>query len=58
MVSRGRQLLASARHRLVVMPGLAPGIHERHSAEMRKAWMGGSSPAMTIKRKQFLISNK
>jgi hypothetical protein len=28
------------------MPGLGPGIHVFHSA--RKAWMAGTSPAMTM----------
>jgi hypothetical protein len=30
----------------IVMPGLVPGIHV-FLAEKRKAWMAGTSPAMT-----------
>ena len=35
-----------------VMPGLVPGIHVFGLAQ-RKAWMAGTSPAMTNKRTQF-----
>jgi hypothetical protein len=30
-----------------VMPGLVPGIHVLEPQRCRKAWMAGSSPAMT-----------
>jgi hypothetical protein len=32
-----------------VMPGLVPGIHVFKTAKPRKAWMAGTSPAMTAK---------
>jgi hypothetical protein len=35
------------REKLYVMPGLVPGIHVFTAA---KAWMAGTSPAMTNKR--------
>jgi hypothetical protein len=31
----------------LVMPGLVPGIHDLTAAPTRKAWMAGTSPAMT-----------
>jgi hypothetical protein len=33
----------------IVMPGLVPGIHVFTSATKEKAWMAGTSPAMTRK---------
>ena len=35
----------------LVMPGLVPGIHVLVSTS-RKAWMAGTSPAMTLRRRQ------
>jgi hypothetical protein len=32
------------------MPGLVPGIHDLAAARIDKAWMAGTSPAMTIER--------
>jgi hypothetical protein len=32
---------------LAVMPGLVPGIHAFGAVEQHKAWMAGTSPAMT-----------
>ena len=37
---------------LSVMPGLVPGIHVLAISES-KAWMAGSSPAMTASEHQF-----
>jgi hypothetical protein len=34
----------------VVMPGLVPGIHAFRDFRWSKAWMAGTSPAMTIRR--------
>jgi hypothetical protein len=31
------------------MPGLVPGIHALHRLSVVKAWMAGTSPAMTMK---------
>jgi hypothetical protein len=32
------------------MPGLVPGIHVFAALKIRKAWMAGTSPAMTASR--------
>jgi hypothetical protein len=41
-------LFLLSRYSTLVMPGLEPGIHALSLAA--KAWMAGSSPAMTIVR--------
>jgi hypothetical protein len=33
---------------MTVMPGLVPGIHAFLIADAAKAWMAGTSPAMTL----------
>jgi hypothetical protein len=35
-----------------VMPGLVPGIHVFNAPQQKKAWMAGTSPAMTKERPQ------
>jgi len=36
------------------MPGLVPGIHVLTEVAARKAWMAGTSPAMTKERERLL----
>jgi hypothetical protein len=37
-----------------VMPGLVPGIHVLNGAA-RKAWMAGTSPAMTLEQLERVL---
>jgi hypothetical protein len=42
---------------LLAMPGLVPGIHVLLTRSRRKAWMAGTSPAMTIEVKTRCIDS-
>jgi hypothetical protein len=42
----------------LVMPGLVPGIHVLLPARPRKTWMAGTSPAMTVKGRELLVSHE